>query len=331
MAEASALHAAATVDGAPSPHAHASQCQNCGHSLTGAYCSSCGQASHVHRSLGHFLEELLHGVVHFDSKAWRTLPRLFVRPGTMTREYIMGRRAHHVSPLAIFLFTVFATFLVFAVLPPLQVQTGTDRGPRVELEVQADGAGAGADTTERRVGEALEARAAANGGTVPVDEAIGIVVRETADEVYFINDAMTKKLRAKLQNPDLLAYKLQNSAYKFSFLLVPLSLPFLWVMFAWKRGVTLYDHAVFALYSISLVTMVFVAVMLLGRIGHVVADWVALGLVAAIPVHMFFHLKGTYALGWFSASWRAFVLVTMVVWFVAALFITAIFMMGVLG
>ena len=37
-------------------------CRNCGALLAGAYCHACGQSAHLHRSLLHLIEELLHGV-----------------------------------------------------------------------------------------------------------------------------------------------------------------------------------------------------------------------------------------------------------------------------
>src|SRR5579863_3982744 len=82
----------------------AGACANCGSTLNGRYCHSCGQAAHLHRSLLHLLEELIHSVLHFDAKGWRTLPLLVVRPGVLTRRYIDGQRMRYVSPLALFLF-----------------------------------------------------------------------------------------------------------------------------------------------------------------------------------------------------------------------------------
>jgi hypothetical protein len=71
--------------GKPGQHAVAAVCANCAAVLTGAYCHRCGQHGHVHRSLWHMLEEGLHGVLHFDTKSWRTLPLLIARPGLLTR------------------------------------------------------------------------------------------------------------------------------------------------------------------------------------------------------------------------------------------------------
>ena len=85
-------------------------CLNCGTRLTGAYCHACGQSAEVHRSVGAIGHEIAHGVFHFEGKVWRTLPLLVLHPGTLTRRYVMGERARFVSPLALFLFTVFLLF-----------------------------------------------------------------------------------------------------------------------------------------------------------------------------------------------------------------------------
>lgn len=53
---------AASVEGAaPAEGVHGAHCANCGAVLAGAYCNACGQPAHVHRSLLHLVEEVLHG------------------------------------------------------------------------------------------------------------------------------------------------------------------------------------------------------------------------------------------------------------------------------
>jgi len=66
-------------------------CLNCGTQLVGAYCHACGQSGHIHRTIGAFMHDLLHGALHFEGKMWRTLPMLVLRPGKLTRRYIEGR------------------------------------------------------------------------------------------------------------------------------------------------------------------------------------------------------------------------------------------------
>ena len=74
------------------------------------------------------VEEFAHGLYHFDSKAWRTLPMLAFRPGKLTRDYTHGRRARYVAPLALFLLSIFLMFFVF----------GFVGGPNLDDAVIAD-------------------------------------------------------------------------------------------------------------------------------------------------------------------------------------------------
>ncbi len=95
-------------------HTEEESCLNCGTSLKGAHCHNCGQKAHVHRTLRGFMHDLVHGVLHFEGKFWRTMPLLIWRPGRVMREYIEGKRAKYVSPIALFLFTVFVSFAIFS-------------------------------------------------------------------------------------------------------------------------------------------------------------------------------------------------------------------------
>jgi len=158
------------------------------------------------------------------------------------------------------------------------------------------------------------------------------LARAAQDEDFFRIDGMpdlSKKIREKFQNPDLLLYKIQQAAYKFSFLLIPISLPFIALLFLWKRGVTFYDHVVFSLYALSFVSLLFVLILQATRWTW--TEWAIPWLIfAAIPVHTFFHLKGAYALGWWSALWRTlFMLIFSIV--ALMIFLVAIFALGVLG
>ncbi|HEX8241003.1 MAG TPA: DUF3667 domain-containing protein, partial [Allosphingosinicella sp.] len=103
----------AAGEGDGGPHG---ACLNCGTELIGPHCHRCGQAGHVHRTLTAFWHDLAHSVLHFDGKLWRTLPLLAWRPGELTRRYVAGQRASFVSPMALFLFSVFLMFAVFSTI-----------------------------------------------------------------------------------------------------------------------------------------------------------------------------------------------------------------------
>src|SRR5437870_4297286 len=113
---------------------HEKNCLNCGAALTGPYCAECGQKAHVHRSVRAFLQDFFQGLFNFEGKFWHTLPLLAWRPGEVTRRYIAGERARFISPVALYLFTVFAMFAVLNLTGTLN--SGASKNPRAFLMTQ---------------------------------------------------------------------------------------------------------------------------------------------------------------------------------------------------
>lgn len=112
-----------------------------------------------------------------------------------------------------------------------------------------------------------------------------------------------QKIRHALKNPELALYKIKESASKLSFILVPISVPFIWVMFLTRRDCRLYDHVVFALHSLSFMA-VWVAV--LAGLHSIGVDGWGLAWLAILvpPAHMGAHLRGAYHLSLFGTLWR---------------------------
>lgn len=109
-------------------------CLNCDAALMGAHCHGCGQKVNVHRTLAAFGHDLLHSIFHFEGKIWRTLPMLALHPGQLTRRYIHGERVRFISPLALFLFSV---FLMFAVVGQLSDITKLPEAAKKQSEQSA--------------------------------------------------------------------------------------------------------------------------------------------------------------------------------------------------
>jgi len=321
---------AALVDG-PSPEKTAAShgaCANCQTQTSGRFCSNCGQPSHLHRSLLHVIEETVHGILHLDGRIWRTLPMLIARPGRMSREYIEGRRTRYVSPIALYLFSVFLMFFVFSL---------TD-GPGIATDVKVDRT----ETSDTAPAIAEKQGAAAEIGKVASTETEGQTdqsslmkaIQEAAENgdisVETGNPEFNKTILKKLKNPEYAFYKIQQTAYKFAFLLIPISLPFVALLFLFRRSATLFDHSVFVLYSMSFMSLLFVAAACLDLLGGAVSEWIPLLLLTAPPAHMFFQLKGTYGLRWFSALWRTLALIMSAI-FCLSVFIVLIVILGLTG
>lgn len=298
-------------------HTEEQSCLNCGTDLIGHYCHDCGQRAHVHRSLGAFGHDLLHGVFHFEGKIWRTLPMLVLRPGELTRRYIEGQRASFVSPIALFLFGVFLMFAVLSIATA--TTTGSIDSRKVEAGLseeirEADGriatlerqraaaARAGQATAEldRRLKDERQGR-----GLLKTMHDQGLVkgtaVRLSDDVPDWLRDPIEKAGK----NPELLLFKLKSHAYKFSWMLIPLSVPFVWLLFPFSRRFRLYDHTVFVTYSLCFVTLLVIAANLWSRTG---LPGGGLPLLLLPPLHMYRQLKGAYELTRAAALWRTILL-----------------------
>lgn len=317
------------------------ECANCGATVTTTYCPQCGQKRTVHRSLAAIGHDLIHGVLHLDGKFWKTLPLLIFKPGKLTRRYIEGERAKFVSPMAMFLFSVFAMFAVFQMVgisAPSDIGSETDLNRSTEMmraeaqegleERKERLTSLSADDPERTQIEAeieqLEKSLSGLGEIEKLTFNVNQAVDDDPTGIAFIDNA-AKKWQ---ENPSLMIYKLQSNAYKFSWLLIPLSIPFMWLIFAWKRRFKAYDHAIFVTYSLAFMSMLFITASLLGTAG-VSEPFIVLPLLIIPPLHIYKQLRGAYELSRFSALWRLLVMSTFI-WIVIALFFQSLFFLGAL-
>ena len=300
-----------------SGHTTERTCLNCGTALVGDYCHACGQRGHVHRSLGAFGHDLLHGVFHFEGKIWRTLPMLAWRPGELTRRYIDGQRASFVSPIALFLFFVFLMFAVISwtgLMDPQaaeKITLGINNTVKEQKEtitkLEAERAkavteGQATDRIDRRLADARE--------ELQVTEAFRdrgeIIDSRTPEQKANVAPWLRYPIEKIAKNPDLLAYKLKTNAYKFSWMLIPLSVPFMWLMFPFSSRWRLYDHTVFVTYSLCFMSLLAIAALLLVKAGQANAAGL---LMFVVPWHWYRQLRGTYQLRRRGALARTLLLV----------------------
>lgn len=83
----------------------AEACANCGADLTGVYCAVCGQKRLVEadRRFGHLARQFVAVAADLDGRFWGSLRALLLQPGELSLDYIEGRRARRMSPVALFL------------------------------------------------------------------------------------------------------------------------------------------------------------------------------------------------------------------------------------
>jgi hypothetical protein len=95
-------------------------CTNCGAEKAGVFCAQCGerQPGHHDLSVKHFAHDVVHELVHLDSKLFTTLRDLVTKPGFLPQEYFAGRKSRYIPPLRLFLVLFALQFVAFTFYKP---------------------------------------------------------------------------------------------------------------------------------------------------------------------------------------------------------------------
>lgn len=99
-------------------------CLNCNARVFGPYCHVCGQQNVEPKETAvDLIVHFFNDITHFEGKFITSLRYLFFRPGHLTSEYILGRRASYMNPVRMYVFaSAFFFILYFSVFSDKQVE-----------------------------------------------------------------------------------------------------------------------------------------------------------------------------------------------------------------
>ena len=103
---------------APLVEGHSALCLNCGASLSGLFCASCGQRDlPPYPSVRELAVDAVSEFSGWDGRLASTLRALIQRPGKLTHEFLEGRRVRYISPLRLYLMASLVYFRLRQRLP----------------------------------------------------------------------------------------------------------------------------------------------------------------------------------------------------------------------
>jgi hypothetical protein len=345
-AEAAGLASAGALSsGRHHPVVAGRACENCGTPVSVRYCTSCGQlGADFHRPVWDLVGSSIADMFSLDGRLWHTLPPLMLRPGRMTRDYILGKRARFVPPFRLFLLTSVIFFLtVFTVLEHQpwmkELRLNPNSQPSGEFVVGGDirfNISAPPDTetlrrqleaadlseAERAQIEAALARLPEQGSLAPFILDNGTIDREALRaSIAASNPGLTpQQLEAAqstadrfanfYENQERFANRMKEWAPRFTLLFLPIFSALLALTYAWHRRRYFYDHMISGLHF---QTFVYVLATLLVLASAAVPPFTpvaaALGPLL-IFVYLWRMLRVTYDTGWGMAFLRTGFLLT---------------------
>jgi len=119
-------------------HCQMIECQNCQTPLDGDYCGNCGQRNvDLERPIWSLAADVLKETFEVDGRAWLTIKTLFCHPGTLTSEFLAGRRRTYTPPLRLYLVTSISFFVFVAWLAQSGMLLVAGQDPKFDAAVQA--------------------------------------------------------------------------------------------------------------------------------------------------------------------------------------------------
>lgn len=91
-------------------------CANCGAPMHGPFCYACGQPEKgMVRHLASVMSDVADTIFNVDSRIFRSILPLYLRPGFLTAEYFVGRRTRYVTPFRLFFFLCVISFFAIQI------------------------------------------------------------------------------------------------------------------------------------------------------------------------------------------------------------------------
>jgi Protein of unknown function (DUF3667) len=142
-------------------------------------------------------------------------------------------------------------------------------------------------------------------------------------------ESLNQAAKHAMENPQLVMYKVQSSAYKYAWLVIILSTPFVWLLFAWRREYKIFDHAVFVTYSLCF-NLLLISASAIAFQYESTMFMAVIGVLFVPLLHMYRQLKEAYVLTRAGTLWRTFALSNFAT-IVLALFAGIIITLGMAG
>lgn len=273
-------------------------CLNCRHVVEQKFCPNCGQENSdsrktFHHLFIHFIEDL----THYENAFWKTIKNLLLKPSTLTKEYLSGRRLSYLAPVRLYIFISFVTFLLIAMFPihveedtneptksenikkQISKQTSTlKENENVKAILNSDSV---SPEDKKAIQDMLDNPKSSDDSLINLGyksvkqidsiQKYGSKSEKLSDFSYWINRKI-QIIKDKNTNQELFNKFIESFIHnlpKVLFIIMPFFAFFLWIFHNKKRWYY-FDHGIFTLHYFSFLLLIFLVLFSVGKIGTLI-------------------------------------------------------------
>jgi hypothetical protein len=294
-------------------------CLNCNEEINNSnYCSNCGQLNSDKRlTLRQIFKEFIGDYFTFDSKFFKSLVPLLIKPGYLTREYLRGRRVTYIFPLRLYIFTTFLFFFVVTVNTKLDFDKFANGDRPIDStkvdETNIEKSSLAKNSFEEKIKAKTEQEV--NYSVNSTDSTKEINIRGPGFEFSFDDDEKDEspfvrymnnkgKYLAGFEDGSSLFWKeVINQLPKVMFLLLPLFALILKLLYSRKK-ILYVEHLVF---SLHIHTFIFIMLIIASLIANV---YIIFGIIFLIFVYIFLSQYKFYEQSIIKSLFKYFILMS---------------------
>lgn len=290
-------------------------CLNCGFPLksTFEYCPQCGQENTDNQiSFGKLIKDFLANYFSLDSRFGRSIRPFFLKPGTLTREFMEGKRVKYANPIRLYLVVSLIHFFFFSI----NMDGKSDKNQGIIKQSTPDSTdNTPTIVTETEDLDSLDTSWPISGSEWKIinrmaqDKAADYSIEQIEDSIHneqkpfaaaYINRQIIKLTKSDM--PTINRYIVKNIPILMFFLL-PVYALLLKVFF--RKGLYI-NHIIHSLHLHSFAFIALTFLWILGLISPSWADTMDIVFLLAIMGYLAVSFKNTYQLGYMTAIYKVF-------------------------
>lgn len=230
-------------------------CLNCRHVVENRFCPNCGQENiDTRKTFYHLFVHFFEDLTHYENAFWKTIKNLLLKPSTLTKEYLSGKRLSYLAPVRLYIFISLITFFI------------------ISISISKDPFGIKVEQTESKVVlQEIQERGSTFFGYHSTKELDSIQNSESKAKklspfqywilhkgLYIIERNSDKEIIEKFKESFL------HNLPKLLFLYMPIFAFLLWIFHSKKRWYY-FDHGIFTLHYFSFLLLIILMLFLIDK------------------------------------------------------------------